>query len=120
MPMENTNDQPLKLIKDQVTEYIELKSEQAKLGVIENTAKVTAYFSSAIIIISLLMFCLLCLLVAGSFFLGQWMHNYGLGFLISAGIFLLLLIIFLLAWRKKTETSIINKLINLTLGDGNN
>jgi len=118
--MEDNNDQPLKALKEQVTEYIEIKSEHAKLGVIENTAKVTAYFSSAIIIIALLLFCLLCLLVAGSFFLGQWLHNYGLGFLISAGIFLVLLLIFLLVWRKKTETSIINKIINLTLGDGTN
>ena len=118
--MENNTDQPLKVLKEQVTDYIELKSEHAKLGLIENTAKVTAYFSSAIIIIALLMFCLLCLLVAASFFLGQWLHNYGLGFLISSGIFLLLLLLFLLVWRKKTETSIINKIITLTLGNGSN
>jgi hypothetical protein len=118
--MENPTDQPLKILKEQLTEYIELKSEQARLGLIENSAKVTAYFSSAIIIIALVMFCLLSLLVAISFFLGQSLHNYGLGFLISAGIYLFLLIIFLLVIRKKSEGSIINKVIKLTNEDGNN
>jgi hypothetical protein len=118
--MENPEDQPLKVLKEQLTEYIDLKSEQARLGLIENSAKVTAYFSSAIIIIALVMFCLLSLLVAGSFFLGQALHSYGMGFLISAGIFLLLLILFMSVWRKKSESSIINKIIQLTNDDEQN
>lgn len=117
--MENNTDQPLKVLKEQVTEYIDLKSEHARLGIIENTAKVTAYFSSAIIIICLVMFCLLSLFVACSFFLGQLMHSYGLGFLISAGIYLVLLILFLLVWRKKSEASVINKIIRLTNSEEN-
>lgn len=117
--MENNTDQPLKVLKEQVTEYIELRSEQARLGLIENTAKVTAYFSSAIIIICLAMFCLLSLFIACSFFIGQLMHNYGLGFLISAGVYLVLLVLFLLVWRKKSEASIINKIIVLTNNEEN-
>jgi|ERR1700722_19458221 hypothetical protein len=118
--MENNTDQPLKALKEQVTEYIDLKTEQTRLGLIENSAKVTAYLSSALIITALVMFCLLSLLVAGSFFLGQCLHSYGMGFLISAGVYLLLLILFLSMWRKKSETSIINKIIKLTNSDGNN
>jgi hypothetical protein len=118
--MENPNDQPLKVLKDQLTEYIELKSEQARLGLIENSAKIVASFSSAIIIIALVMFCMLSILVACSLFLGQYLHSYGLGFLISAGVYLLLLVLYLIVWRKRSETSIINKIIRLTNDNGNN
>ena len=112
--MENPNDQPLKELKNQLTEYIELRTEQARLGLVESSAKVTAYFTSAVIIILLVMLFLLSLVVACSFFIGQWLHNYGLGFLISAGMFLLFLLIFIWGMRKKTEGAIINKVIQLT------
>jgi hypothetical protein len=112
--MENSHDQPLTALKEQLTEYIELKTEQGRLSIIENSAKVSAYFSSAIIIILLVMLCLLSLVVACSFFIGQWLHSYGLGFLISAGMYLLLLLIFLVAIRRNLETSIMNKVIQLT------
>jgi hypothetical protein len=117
--MESSNDQPLTVLKEQLAEYIELKREQARLGLVETGAKTAAYFSSTIIIIALAMFCLLSLLVACSFFLGQYLHSYGLGFLISAGIYLILLILFMLVWRKKSESSIINKIIKLTAENGN-
>ena|SRR5271165_5159621 len=118
--MENPNDQPLRVLKEQLTDYIELKREQARLGLVESGAKTAAAFSSTLIIIALSMFCLLSLLVACSFFLGQYLHSYGLGFLISAGIYLVLLILFVLVWRKKSEVSIINKIIKLTAENGNN
>jgi hypothetical protein len=112
--MENTHDQPLTVLKEQLTEYIELKTEQGRLSIIENSAKVSAYFSSALIIILLIMLCMLSLVVACSFFIGQWLHSYGLGFLISSGMFLLLLLIFLVVIRKNLETTIMNKVIKLT------
>ena len=112
--MEDSRDQPLKVLKEQLTEYIELKTEQGRLSLIENSAKVTAYISSAVIIIMLVMLCFLSLVLACSFFIGQWLHSYGLGFLISAGIYLFLLLVFLLAYRKKSETTIMNKIIQLT------
>ena len=115
--MENSHDQPLTVLKEQLTEYIELKTEQGRLSIIENSAKVSAYFSSAIIIILLIMLFLLSLVVACSFFIGQWLHSYGSGFLISAGMFLLMLLIFLMAIRKNLETSIMNKVIQLTNND---
>jgi len=117
--MENSTDHPFKILKDTFTEYVELKSERARLELIESSAKITAYLSSAIIIVILIMFFLLSLLVAGSFFLGQCLHNYGIGFLISAGIYLLLLLFFLMSWKKRSERSIINKIIQLTNSDGN-
>ena len=115
--MENTHDQPLTVLKEQLTEYIELKTEQGRLSIIENSAKVSAYFSSALIIILLIMLCMLSLVVACSFFIGQWLHSYGLGFLISSGMFLLLLLIFLVVIRKNLETTIMNKVIKLTSND---
>ncbi len=116
----DSNDQPLKVLKEQVTEYIELKSEQTRLCLIENSAKVAASFSSAIVIIALVMFCLLFLLISCSFFFGQYLHSYGMGFLISAGIYLVLLVLFLILWRKKSENSIMDRIIQLTINNGNN
>jgi hypothetical protein len=118
--MENPNDQSLKVLKDQVTEYAELKSEYARLALIEGSAKVTAYFSTTIIIGALTLLFLTSLLVACSFFLGQYFHSYGMGFLVSSAIYLLLLLVFLAVWRKKSERSIINKIIQLTNGDESN
>lgn len=112
--MENNADQPLKVLKTQLTEYIDLRTEQARLGLTESAAKVAAYFTSAVVIALLIILCLLSLVIACSFFIGQWLHSYGLGFLISAGMYLLFLIIFILSVRKKTEGAIINKIIQLT------
>jgi small-conductance mechanosensitive channel len=118
--MENSNDQPLKILKDQVTEYVELKSEYARLILIEGFAKIAAYFSTTIIIGTLVILFLTSVLVACSLFLGQYFHNYGMGFLASSGIYLLLLLVFLAAWRKRSERSIINKIVQLTNSDERN
>jgi hypothetical protein len=112
--MENSNDQPLKALKTKLTEYIELRTEHARLGLVESAAKVTAYLTSAVIIVLLIMICLLSLVVASSFFIGQCLHNYGLGFLISAGISLLVLLLFIWLFKKKAENGIMNKIIQLT------
>ena len=115
--MEADQQQPIKALKNQVTDYVELRSEHTKLSLIENTAKITAYFSSTLIIVILVLFLVLALFVSVSFFLGQWFGNYGLGFLISAGFYLLLLLFFFLGFKKKLELYIINKIIELTHGE---
>jgi len=112
--METPNENPLRVLKEQVTEYIDLRSEQARLEAIETMAKVTAYSISTAITVLLVILCVLSLVVACAFFIGQWLHNYGLGFLISAGIYLLLLLIYRLGIRKGAEDSITNKVIHLT------
>lgn len=112
--MENPTEQPLKTLKEQVTEYIDLRTAYLRLSAIENMAKVVAWFSSAFILTILVMLFLLSLVIACSFFFGQWLHSYGLGFLISAGLYLIFLILFLLGLRKKSEKAIMNKIIKLT------
>lgn len=115
--MEADQQQPIKALKNQVTDYVELRSEHTKLSLIENTAKITAYLSSTLIIVILVLFLVLALFVSVSFFLGQLFGNYGLGFLISAGFYLLLLLLFFLGFKKKLELYIINKIIELTHGE---
>jgi hypothetical protein len=115
--MENTNENPLRVLKEQVTEYIDLKSEQTRLEAIESMAKVAAYSVGTAITVLLVLLCVLSLVVACSLFIGQWLHNYGLGFLISAVIYLALLLIYKYAIRKSSETSIMNRIIRLTNED---
>ncbi len=115
--METPNENPLKVLKEQVTEYIDLRTEQARLEAIESMAKITAYSASTAISILLVLLCVMSLVVACSLFIGQWLHNYGLGFLISAGIYLILLLIYKYGIRKSSETSIMNRIIHLTNED---
>jgi hypothetical protein len=115
--MEADKEQPIKALKIQVTEYVELKAEHTRLGLIESTAKITAYFASTLIIVVLILFFVLAMFVAVSFFIGQMLGSFGLGFLISGVIYLLVLGLFLLAFKKKLELYIINKIIDLTDGD---
>jgi hypothetical protein len=112
--MDVNADQPLKALKDQVLEYIELKTELTRLSLIEYVAKVASYIFAAIVGMILISLVLLSLFIALSFFIGQWVHSYGLGFLISAGIYLLLLWYFATAGRKKAQNYMIRKIVEQT------
>lgn len=112
--MDVNTDQPLKALKDQVLEYIELKTELTRLTLIEYVAKVASYIFAAIIGIIIISLVFLSLFIALSFFIGQWLHSYGLGFLISAGIYLLLLWYFVTAGRRRAQNFMIRKILEQT------
>lgn len=112
--MDIDTEQPLKALKTQILEYIELKTELARLSVIEYVAKVASLIFTAIVGIILISLVFLSLFIAISFFIGQWVHSYGLGFLISAVIYLLLLWYFATAGRRRLQSYMIRKILEQT------
>ena len=112
--MDINTDQPLKALKAQILEYIELKTELTRLSLIEYIAKLASFIFVALVGIIILALVLLSLFIALSFFIGQWLHSYGLGFLISAGIYLLVLWYFVAVGRKKLQKYMIEKIVQLT------
>ena len=112
--MDIHTEQPLKALKEQVLEYIELKTELTRLSIIEYVAKVASYIFAAIVGIILISLIFISLFIALSFFIGQWLHSYGLGFLISSGIYLLLLWYFATLGRKQLRNYMIRKILEQT------
>jgi len=112
--MDINTDQPLKALKAQILEYIEFKVEHTRLSVIEYVAKVASYLFAAIVGIIILSLVFLSLFIALSFFVGQWVHSYGLGFLISAAFYLLVLWYFVTIGRRQMRNYIIRKIIEQT------
>jgi hypothetical protein len=112
--MDINTDQPLKALKAQILEYIELKTELTRLSLIEYIAKVASFIFAAIVGIIIIALIFLSVFIALSFFIGQWLHSYGLGFLISAGIYLLVLWYFVAFGRKKLQKYMIEKIVDLT------
>src|SRR5580692_3269484 len=101
--MDINTDEPLKTLKAQILEYIELKTELTRLTLVEYVAKIASYIFAAVVAIIILSLVLLSLFIAMSFFLGQCLHNYGFGFLISTGIYLLLFWYFVAIGSKQLQ-----------------
>ncbi len=107
-------DQPLKALKAQILEYIELKTELARLSLVEYVAKIASFIFAAIVGMIIISLVFLSVFIAISFFIGQWLHSYGLGFLISAAIYLLMLWYFVTVGRKKVQNFMIKKIVEQT------
>jgi len=112
--MDINTDQPLKALKTQILEYIELKTELARLSAAEYVAKMVSYLFAAVVGIIIIALVFLSLFIALSFFIGQWMHSYGLGFLISTGIYLLMLWYFIAIGWRQVQSFMIKKIIEQT------
>jgi hypothetical protein len=112
--MDINTDQPLKALKAQILEYIELKTELARLSLVEYVAKIASFVFAAIVGIIIISLVFLSLFIALSFFIGQWVHSYGLGFLISAAVYLLILWYFVTVGRKKVQNYMIRKILEQT------
>jgi hypothetical protein len=118
--MDINTDQPLKALKAQILEYIELKTELTRLSLIEYVAKVASFIFAAIVGMIILSLVFLSLFIAMSFFIGQWIHSYGFGFLISAGIYLLVLWYFVTIGRRQVRNYMIKKILEQTDTTSNN
>jgi len=112
--MDINTDQPFKALKAQILEYIELKTELARLSLIEYVAKIASFIFAAIVGIIIVSLVFLSIFIALSFFIGQWLHSYGLGFLISAGIYLLMLWYFVTIGRRQVQNYMIKKILEQT------
>ncbi len=112
--MEINTEQPLKALKEQLQEYIELKTELARLSLIEHVAKVASIIFVAIVGMLIISLFFLSLFITLSFFIGQLLHSYALGFLISSGVSLLILWYFIAIGSKQLRNFMIKKIIEET------
>jgi len=98
-------------LKQIIIDFFETKIQLYKIGAYEKIAKVTSVLFSSIIIALLGFFLLFFLSISGGFYFGNLLNSNALGFLIIFGIYLILLII-LIAFRKKIlENYITDKVI---------
>ena len=85
---------------EKLRDYVNTRIAQVKLSVAEKISKVAALVV-AVLMAALVFFLFLVLLsVAGAIAIGQWLQNYWLGFLIIAGI---ILIIGIMLWNFKEK-----------------
>lgn len=85
---------------EKLRDYVNIRIAQVKLSVAEKISKVAALVV-AVLMAALVFFLFLVLLsVAGAIAIGQWLQNYWLGFLIIAGI---ILIIGIMLWNFKEK-----------------
>ncbi len=112
--MDINTDEPLKALKSQIMEYIELKTELLRLTAAEYAAKTASFMFATVVQVFILFMFILFLAVSIAFFIGSWVHSYGLGFLISSGLFLLWFIGFIVFGKKRIRNLIARKIIEFT------
>ncbi len=98
-------------LREDISTYLQLKYKLLKLNATERVAKLIAILSQGIILILLFFFTILFLFLALGFFLGDCLGSTALGFLIVGGIYLGLVVAFLLG-RHKVQEKIVNIMIN--------
>ena len=99
-------------IKQLITDYSEARIALLKINVYEKIARVTAVLFSSIIIALVAFFLIFFLSISAGFYLGSLLNSNALGFLIVFGFYLILLV-FILAFRKKLlEKYIIDRVIH--------
>ena len=100
--------QDLKIL---VTDYLAARIKLLKFEVFEKTAKITATLFSSFVIAMLAFFLLFFLSIALGFYLGAVFESYGTGFLMVTGLYLIMLIPFIVFRKSLIEKLIINRLI---------
>lgn len=115
--MEEKTENEIGLLRKQVSEYADVKLRIMKLELFEKLALLGASLVSSFIVIILILLFISSLFLAFAFYLGELFKNYGLGFLVSGGIYLFLLILFMMLIRKPLKELIINKTIQLFMHD---
>jgi hypothetical protein len=98
-------------LKILVTEYLAARIKLLKFEVFEKTAKITATLFSSFVIAMLAFFLLFFLSIALGFYLGAVFESYGTGFLMVTGLYLIMLIPFIVFRKSLIEKLIINRLI---------
>ena len=86
--------------KDKITQYIELRAQLIKLGLIDRTSNVLSYFIFTFICLFFLLAIFIFLGMGTGEYFAAVLHSYTAGYFITAGIYILLLLM-LVAFRKK-------------------
>lgn len=94
-----------------VTDYLAARIKLIKYEVYEKSAKITATLFSSFVIAMLAFFMLFFLSIALGFYFGAVFSSLGTGFLLVTGIYLVLLIPFIVFRKSLIEKLIINRMI---------
>jgi len=86
-------------LKETIAQYIQLRLEELRLGVIERIGYILGYLASVLITFFLSSLALIFIGLGLAFWLSSLFGNKLLGFFATAGIFILVIIIFLLFRR---------------------
>ena len=98
-------------LKVLMTDYLTARIKLLKLEVFEKTAKISATLFSSLVIAMLASLMLFFLSIALGFYFGAVFDSYGTGFMVVTGLYLLLLVPFILFRKSLIEKLIINRLI---------
>lgn len=101
----------LNLVKDYAGKRLEL----LKMEATEKSSVVAGTTTYLVLIAVLALFFIILLNIGLGFLIGTWVDNYGLGFLILAGFYLLLMLVIFLA-RKAIKDKVANKIIKSISG----
>jgi hypothetical protein len=94
-----------------VEEYVSNHIHTAKLSVAEKTSKIASLLIAAVIIAALFVFFLFFSGIALALTLSKWTHDPVSGYLLVAGIYLLIAIVVLVMKRKILQIPIMNSLL---------
>jgi hypothetical protein len=97
--------------KQLLVDYVEARIELFKISVYEKIATVSAVLFSSLVIALAGFFVLLFLSISGGLYLGSLLDSNALGFLIVAGIYILLLLFVIIFRKKLLEKHITDKVI---------
>ena len=98
-------------LKFLVTDYISARLKLFKYEVYEKSAKIAATLFSSFVIAMLAFLLLFFLSIALGFYFGALFNSLGAGFLVVAGLYLILLLPFIFFRKSWIEKLIINRLI---------
>lgn len=101
-------------LAESLKHYIGLQSEYVKLDVVEKVVRLLTAFAIAIVTLFLVLFVLICLTIAGAHALTPCVGVVG-AYCIVAGIYLLILIMFLLNRRRWVEKPLVRFLAGILL-----
>lgn len=107
----NNNKAVFSDLKDDLVEYVELRSELTKLSTFEIISKAGVSLVSAMALVIFTFFFLFFLFLSLGFYFGKVFNSLYQGFGIIAFFYLLLLFIYLMIRKKYIEKPLMNKII---------
>jgi len=105
------HDQFFQEVKLMVSDYLSARIQLLKYDIYEKSAKLSATLFSSLVIAMLASMMLFFLSLALGFYLGSVFDSYGTGFMVVTGIYMAMLLPFILFRKRWIEKTIINRII---------
>ena len=97
--------------------YVNTRIELWKLSLLEKTSLAGAFFLSSVVIVLIIAFCLLFVSLAFAYWYGQQTGDLAMGFLITAGFYVIVGLIFILNRKNIITGPIIRSLTSILYKD---